>query len=124
MPSSIFTIEEKLAEYRTITSDLSNLQWRTVTLLLGSTFLMLFWLTSAIELLFKIGPMGYFPLRAAGAFPPMLNGLSWLLWMAPEYLGLFRSAPFRRESSREEDGGSLLEQLEYARYRFWRTSRT
>lgn len=123
MTGPIFTVEEKLTEYRALAAELSSLQWRTAAILFGATFLMIFWFSSALDLVLKVGAYTSY-VRILAPFPIFLNAMCWLLWIFPEYLSMMR--PWTREYRGQEQmgDGAILEKIDSVRYRLFRLGLT
>ena len=117
-----FTIEEKLAEYRALASELSSLQWRTAAVLFGATFLMILWFSSALDLALKAGAYT-FSVKKLVPVPIVINAICWLLWVLPEYITVLR--PWSRGYQAPMDFGDthLLESIGYTQYRLLRAHR-
>ncbi len=71
----LLSMETTLKEYEIVRTDLRNLRWRTIVLLLTSTFLVLFWFLELIRV-----PLRPF-LYAWASIPLVLSAGAWSLWV-------------------------------------------
>ena len=119
MPSTEYTVRD----YEFLQVQLQGLQWRTVVLLLGSTFLTFFWFSSFSELIFKFSFAGF--LRSLLLLPLIANSCSWALWLAlvilPE-LGFRRGTSLGRDYSSSEEDLRYLERNQILQLRLRRTT--
>lgn len=119
---AVLSMETTIREYELLRTELRSISWRTIAVLLGSTFLVNSWfsvvgarvsLTAAIRLFI--------------AMPYLLVACAWVMWMGSEVFSYFTSYPRdvlrERDYDSEYDSHWLLDRIQMLRYRVNRLHR-